>query len=206
MKLTAVAVLSFAQSIALGAPSVPVLYDDVELQWTVQAFPTGPFIHLNGTIEQVHAQILKINPSFDKAYPPMYLPDTEEVNFEGKRTECGRPLGFADKRYIVKGIDYLRRLPFEVPKLPPGSCGRVSCSWDSAIKWCNHNRHVQHLKSMKTLADGAEHLVANCNKYPFVPIETSARINAPHGTMVDRVSGQVWHEGGWSVIVGVEHC
>ncbi|KAK4664793.1 uncharacterized protein QC763_507695 [Podospora pseudopauciseta] len=79
MKFATVGLLSFAQSIVLGSPS-PSSYPvrrDVDLQWTVQAFPNGPFIHVNGTIEQVYSHVLKINPSFDKEFVPGHLPDED---------------------------------------------------------------------------------------------------------------------------------
>ncbi|KAK0714414.1 heterokaryon incompatibility protein-domain-containing protein [Apiosordaria backusii] len=50
----------------LAAPPRPsASYRDVELEWRVQAFPHGPYILLNGTIEQVRDQLLTINPRFD---------------------------------------------------------------------------------------------------------------------------------------------
>lgn len=39
---------------------------------------------------------------------------------------------------IEDGIDYLRHVPFQPTNGPgPGNCGRVSCSWNAAIWWCN---------------------------------------------------------------------
>ncbi|KAK4198294.1 hypothetical protein QBC40DRAFT_256168 [Triangularia verruculosa] len=238
MKLAPVVVLSL-QGVALAAPATPTVQqaDDVDLIWHVRAFPGGPLLQLNGTIQQVHGQLLKINPEFDHVFgisdhlthaspqpspavpyppPPVWnatipkikpappsLPGWEEINFEGKRRKCGGPLEYIEKSYIQEGIRYLRDLPFEVPRLPPGSCGRVSCSWDAAIKWCNQNQNLQSLKSMKTIADGAQYLVKNCNKYPLVSPRLDTASEQPAR---DRVSGEVWHERGWSVIVGKEEC
>lgn len=40
--------------------------------------------------------------------------------------------------YIWQGIDYLESVPGTPGNGPgPGNCGRVSCSYSSAIYWCN---------------------------------------------------------------------
>lgn len=52
---------------------------------------------------------------------------------------------------------------------------------------------------MKTLADGAEHLAQMC-------VRPGLNTLVKDASALDRVSGQVWHEGGWSIIVGLENC
>lgn len=45
---------------------------------------------------------------------------------------------------IVEGISYLRGVPGSPSNGPgPGNCGRVSCSYESAIWWCNDVSHAE---------------------------------------------------------------
>lgn len=52
--------------------------------------------------------------------------------------DCNVDYKYAGKVTIVWGINYLRSITGK-PKNGPGpnNCGRVSCSWNSAIYWCN---------------------------------------------------------------------
>jgi len=46
-------------------------YGIEELTWEVQAFPDGPFLNISGSIEKVHAELLKINPNLDEDFAPL---------------------------------------------------------------------------------------------------------------------------------------
>ncbi|KAL2819135.1 hypothetical protein BJX63DRAFT_28448 [Aspergillus granulosus] len=59
------------------------------------------------------------------------------------------------------GIEYLRGVG-GTPKQAPKSCGRVSCSYWTAIYWCNNNDETHYLRSFDTIADGAQFLLDKC--------------------------------------------
>lgn len=108
------------------------------LQWIIEVFP-GQNEILNGTIQEVYAQALQINPSFE-------LPESENndlaettESIQKSVVECGI-YRTAEKRRIQEGVRYLNSLrgtgrPWLGPG--PGRCSRVSCSYNAAIIWCN---------------------------------------------------------------------
>ncbi|KAM5343431.1 hypothetical protein ACJ41O_011968 [Fusarium nematophilum] len=119
-------------------------YDTFIPEWEVEVSPGGPTVALNGTIEEVHAELLKLNLSCDEDY---LEPETDEEASElEKRTDCsGSKLmcfvngyTWADSVAIKDGIIYLRKLkgrPINGAGL--NASGRVSCSYNYAIYWCN---------------------------------------------------------------------
>lgn len=124
------------------------------IEWEVQATPSGEMIKLNGTVKSVHEQLLAINPNYEAEFaalePEQGVEHDEDLeatasgdlakrtDFSTYKYECfGRWRG-ASPKYILQGIKYLRKLPGRPTNGPgPGACGRVSCSWNSAISWCN---------------------------------------------------------------------
>jgi hypothetical protein len=105
------------------------------LEWEVQVAP-GQVEVLNGTIQEIFAQAVQINPDFTHKGGAA---STTKRSLREKRTtvNCGTwPL--ADKGRIQEGISYLRTVPAAPRNGPgPGACGRVSCSYNAAIYWCN---------------------------------------------------------------------
>ena len=112
-------------------------------KWEVEAYPGGPVIALNGTIQEVRNALIKLNPSWDIDYPDRNI-SRRDATIEARRDtqfnlyNCfGRWPG-TNRGPIVDGIRYLRRTngrPTEGPG--PGKCSRVSCSYNAAIYWCN---------------------------------------------------------------------
>ncbi|KAH8898684.1 hypothetical protein GQ53DRAFT_777319 [Thozetella sp. PMI_491] len=156
------AVISLARAVgnavAIDAP-IPG-YGVEDLQWEVQAFPDGPKMNVTGTVEQVRAQLTKLNPNYglefgiEKRFGPV----------------CGGgSYGWkaADAKRILEGISYLRGVGGQPTNGPgPGNCGRVSCSYNSAIWWCNDNTDTFSLPSYSTIADCAQWVVGqNFNGY-----------------------------------------
>lgn len=65
---------------------------------------------------------------------------------------------------ISVGIEYLRGVPGQPLELHRG-CGQVSCSWNSAIYWCNEEKdHGLRLKQYGDIADGAKAVIDKCAK------------------------------------------
>lgn len=110
-------------------------YDVVDLTWQVEVFP-GHFENLTGTAEQVHHAARAMNPGW-KPNLAKRVP-----LFNWSKVICGageRGWHPCKVRRIEEGIEYLRGLA-GVPRNGPGpeTCGRVSCSYQAAIWWCNN--------------------------------------------------------------------
>ncbi|RAO74090.1 uncharacterized protein BHQ10_010102 [Talaromyces amestolkiae] len=178
-------------------------YDIVELSWEVTPTPGQPAIILNGTVEQVRSQLLAINPRYqfgfiakrgDLLAAPTAATDLTEPTAVAHSAQiwkmtCG---GYdsADTSQIEDGIKYLNGIAGQ-PKNGPGpnNCGRVSCSYNSSIWWCNDNASPQALPGFYTIATGATKI-----------------INACLGQNNSTVSGTGEHPGNWRVVVKGDIC
>ncbi|KYK55795.1 hypothetical protein DCS_07759 [Drechmeria coniospora] len=153
------------------------------LQWDIEVSP-GRVEVLNGTVQEVYAQALQINPNF-KLMPVSEKRDLYERNTP---VECGT-YKLAYKSAIEEGIRYLRGLS-GAPSNGPGDsiCARVSCSYNSAIWWCSGKPYLRTLGSWDWIANSAQHIVNTC------------------ASEADKVSG-LNHEGDdWSTFISHDDC
>lgn len=60
-----------------GASQLP--HDDRPTTWEVEAFPSGAFTIMHGTIDEVHAQLLRINPRWDDDFRHHAVPAPRPV-------------------------------------------------------------------------------------------------------------------------------
>ncbi|KAJ0422770.1 hypothetical protein BJY00DRAFT_310778 [Aspergillus carlsbadensis] len=74
----------------------------------------------------------------------------------------------------------------------PGNCGRVSCSYNTAIWWCNDEPFTKTLMGYDRIYYGAMEIVSPCSHTPF----GGGR----------KTSGQAFSTGGWNVIVRKDKC
>jgi hypothetical protein len=116
------------------------------LSWDVEVSPGGPIITLNGTIEEVHAQLTKINPNHDAEFAlhntNKPAPGTTALK---KRADGWQSVRGCSTRWekalsttvddMILGLDAAKGKPNEGPG--PGTCGQVSCKDDNSIWWCN---------------------------------------------------------------------
>lgn len=150
MKLT---ILSLALSALASAAAVPaeqqqditIPGDIVPATWLVRAFTDGPDLTLQGTVQEVHAQLKQINANYDRDFGIPAASEAEEsqlhrrTDFRNTHTICGNfpHIGIT---HLAEGINYLRHVGGR-PQLPPRGatsvCSRVSCSYSTAIWWCN---------------------------------------------------------------------
>ncbi|KAG6153525.1 hypothetical protein E4U24_006616 [Claviceps purpurea] len=155
-------------------------------------------IVVNGTIQQVDSYMEAHYPGWSAkmanfpsshSAPAKRAPDWRKL----KDFNCNRLLHRGSTRAIVDGINYLRSISKDRhPRNGPGprSCGRVSCSWDAVIVWCNDGDEPKTLDSFSDIAAGAQLIVKICALNGDVPL----------------VSGQMWFVGNWSVIAGKWSC
>ncbi|KAJ0339264.1 hypothetical protein COL922a_004649 [Colletotrichum nupharicola] len=173
-----------------------------DVEWDVQAFPGGPMLTLNGTVEQVYQALVDINPNYDADFG---VEDVEvdvspvlerRTDFTGSSYFCrGRWVNDVAS-YAMDGINYL----YKVQGKPrngagPGNCGRVSCSGQdkggTGIWWCNDDNKPKELQSFGSIADGALWLYRRC-----------AQADVVYGW----VAGQVFHKTNWNVIISMANC
>lgn len=115
------------------------------MEWELETSPgAGDFTKFNGTVENVYQELLKINPNYEKELAA-HISQPENNKTLDKRTDFSTSKYICNGRWrgaptpeIRKGISYLRNLRGRPHLGPgPGKCSRVSCSWNSAIMWCN---------------------------------------------------------------------
>ncbi|KAM7205982.1 hypothetical protein V8F33_000812 [Rhypophila sp. PSN 637] len=173
--------------LALEAP-IPG-YKVQEIIWQVEPFDNGTSVEISGTVQDVIAELLKINPHY---LEDQFKADVNDAKLtitykRDNHINCNpRPGEWepADPWEIQGGITYLRKI-YGRPgsSAGPSTCGRVSCSWNSAIWWCNDNDKPMTLDSFGDIAQCAQEIVNTCNK-----------------TLEDTV-GQNFNDGNWNCIV-----
>ncbi|PNY26819.1 Uncharacterized protein TCAP_03253 [Tolypocladium capitatum] len=189
--MTVEAVRQQAANKAFGLDAPLPGYGVDVLQWELEVFPGNPPMNFSGTIQQAAGQINEINPEWYATY-------IQSASEEGSRSVDKR--GSFDKTFCgsgphnwqaaftphveegIKHLDGAKGRPVNGPG--PGNCGRVSCSYNSAIWWCNDKNRPQKLGSFGDIADGARDLLDFCS--------------AEEGVWV---LGQVFMQWDWNVIV-----
>lgn len=69
----------------------------------------------------------------------------------------------ADVTAVDEGISYLNHLPDSTRcSNSPSSCGRISCSYSSAIYWCNDNKYVRKVYRCNLFAGYASVVSREC--------------------------------------------
>ncbi|KAK9368505.1 hypothetical protein V1509DRAFT_653086 [Lipomyces kononenkoae] len=180
-----------------GLPNPPKDgYGVEELSWKVEVFPGQAHHVLNGTIQHVYNQVMEINPGF-QLKPNSAVKkrqDASRVSPLKKRqtltnyycdnfppAQCGP---------IADGINYLIGVSGQPVNGPgPGNCGQVSCSYDSAIWWCNDNPTTYTLASFIDIAALAQDVVNDC-AYGDCLV-----------SFAPTVAGQQFTDQDWNVIV-----
>lgn len=189
--------------------------------WEVEVAP-GQTEVLNGTVQEVYARALAINPNFQRvpAVARSSVQKLETARLAEKRgsvVKCGN-WPSAERRHIHADIAYLRALT-AAPRMPlgPGACYRVSCSYDSAIYWCNdvssHDigpcprrfpllsarlNHSPFALTQNKTWKNLDNLGLIANSAGFI-IFTCAR-------KASYVSGQNFEAGNWNTIVRGDKC
>lgn len=122
-------------------------YETVIPAWKGPAFVDGPDLILDGTVEQVHDQLVALNPNYDSdfGFTEPKAQGHDEAGLTKRNVfpddagyNCFGQWGFVFTDTLWAGIDYLRGVGGQ-PWMGPGvgTCARVSCSYRTAIWWCN---------------------------------------------------------------------
>ncbi|KAK6859070.1 hypothetical protein PG990_014394 [Apiospora arundinis] len=157
------------------------------MTWRGNITVDGPIHEFNGTVQEIHSQILKANPDF-KLLDVSHKDSVKTHQLEITNIDCNEPRdnnwGYAIGNEIQDGINYLRGLTGECSQTP-GPCGRISCSWNSAISWCWDNPTGSYTTQCSVLADYAQAVFDNC---PYRP-------NEVWGQAYDSAGFSVWCAG-----------
>ncbi|KAG6018754.1 hypothetical protein E4U40_007846 [Claviceps sp. LM458 group G5] len=198
--------LALGASVSARAISEPI-YHRVVPTWRVTIEPGEDLenmVLVNGTIQQVDAYMDAHYPGWSAKHAnttywvhpkesPASMPDLMKV----KSVTCNYPLHRASTRAILGGIDQLRsisldRTPSWVPS--PGTCGKLSCSEEGAIFWCNDSEALKFktLEGFSDIAAAAQAILYQC---------------AISGdTLMPMVSGKTTLFGDYTFIVGKSSC
>ncbi|KYK57127.1 hypothetical protein DCS_04134 [Drechmeria coniospora] len=166
--------------------------------WTVEIVP-GRTVVLNGTIQQVQAQLNRMNLS-----RTAHVPETDNSTLHSRHASEGtfsfpgyiqsfcNVFPKADPKNLFSSIRMLRDddANKKEPTLGPGPnlCSKISCQNWAAVWWCNDNSTPMTLSSANSVADGADYIMAECG-----------------GSKSD-YSGQVFHPTGWNVVLRYSNC
>ncbi|KAI0157469.1 hypothetical protein GGR57DRAFT_501085 [Xylariaceae sp. FL1272] len=174
------------------------------ISWTLPIVEGGEEYTFNGTIEEVFAQVN--DERAKQGLGPLDDPLSNSTHIEEMgvgnliqdrsltRTECKVGLlGAAASEKIQSGIKYLGKLKTKCRNgAGPGNCGRISCSWNSAIYWCNDKSVDSENYDCSSFAPYAQAIFDEC----------SYRV----GLDLDLVWGQAWDTDNFRVIIGLDHC
>ncbi|KAL4733705.1 hypothetical protein BDV11DRAFT_175437 [Aspergillus similis] len=174
--LPAIAAFTLVQASTLNLEAPIPGYGVEDFTWEMDTTPGGPTVLLNGTVQEIYAELLKINPSYDGDFADTLAAAQAMAETETKsETEAGAAslhkrlpvtcnnYDEAITRRIREGITYLRGVSGRPTNGPgPGNCGRVSCSYNSAIWWCNDNTSAKTLPGFNNIADGAQVVINHC--------------------------------------------
>ncbi|TLD21261.1 hypothetical protein PspLS_09116 [Pyricularia sp. CBS 133598] len=184
---------AMASSMAADSP-VPG-YRIETMQWSIEVAP-GHFEVLNGTIQEVMAQAHEVNPDFEAAPEPEVaeersISSPSSARLSKRAHQVCNQFPYANTQRIREGIATLNSLPAgSRPTLPrgPGTCGRVSCSGNSAIYWCNDNFQTWGPGGWEYIARSAQKVFDTC---------------AGHAASF---SGQGFEDEKWKTIITGDQC
>ncbi|KAI1661838.1 hypothetical protein F4813DRAFT_398363 [Daldinia decipiens] len=174
--------------------SPPSGYSLSNLTWVGKAFKHGSDISITGSsMRNIEAQIREINPKF--SWDDQENADST-VSLQNSKTHltCDpNNIWWAQVFRIEEGIDYLKGIKGRCHMGPgPRVCTRISCSYKSAIWWCNDNDHDIYM-DCSLWSQYAQDIVDACQTH-----DASARVR-----------GQKFNnEQNWNVMVGFDndHC
>lgn len=184
----------------------------VDVSWAVEAFPGNATstVNLNGTVQEIIQQLIEINSEYPvhdisiegskNVFPDAAVSTLPDAHLAGQVLEANEKQASTNKvctdrwpaaKYteIRNGIRYLRQLTSGKPANGPGpgACSRVSCSYKSAIYWCNDDNDRKELDSWEKVASNAEVVMHLC-------------VWKLDGG-VYQTRGQLFDPDGWNVIV-----
>ncbi|KAK4195720.1 hypothetical protein QBC40DRAFT_315603 [Triangularia verruculosa] len=141
---------------AVSVHAIPASFDGMtisDITWTGQVVENGPMVNFSGpSLYAIEQSIAAVYPGFTWASAPRSIDQdaaTADLHSSDDSTDIPTPsllkcweggAGDADSVHINEGVNYLQSVPGWCNNGPgPNNCGQISCSYNSAIMWCNHN-------------------------------------------------------------------
>ncbi|OTA52106.1 hypothetical protein K449DRAFT_427368 [Hypoxylon sp. EC38] len=193
--LTGVAIMFRAFSLPLeGQHGLPSGYSRSNLTWTGNITNNGPEMSFNGSsFQDIEVQILQANPEFSWN-DHQDTNDSITLSTRAKHHLSCDPnnIWWAQAFRIQEGIDYLRGKTGTCSMVAgPRVCTRISCSYKSAIWWCNDNDYPIQ-EDCSVWSDYAQDILDNCQT----------------NDASSRVRGQEFSTNDWNIMVGFDddHC
>ncbi|KAJ0167136.1 hypothetical protein CTA2_4233 [Colletotrichum tanaceti] len=201
MLAACILIAAFAAVVVSGLEAPIPGYSVFTPEWEVQVTPGGESVHMNGTIEHIFDELANVNPVYTEALMKDFTALGHDRPGALERREDWRTRPFICRNHpsakvdaAWDGIRYLRTLKSK-PKSSagPASCGQISCSWNTAIWWCNDKAVNKELESYRVIADGAQYMWEACT---------------PRGNSRYWSSGQIFSNDGWNIIIkkSESHC
>lgn len=141
-----------ANSFAEGSLVTPnKTYEIIDINWYLEVNNTYN-VTATGTIQELFGNLTVADPLAAAAINQSVSGTLNETNLiellardasSNPTTIICNEFPSASAQRIRDGITYLKGVPGKPSNGPgPGTCGRVSCSYDSAIYWCNDVRNL----------------------------------------------------------------
>ncbi|KAF2972521.1 hypothetical protein GQX73_g1167 [Xylaria multiplex] len=136
-----------------------------DIEW--RGFPDFDGVVFKGTIQNVIHQMKKIK---GVDYTPDFVSKAENQTLGvqpaaidcDQEIKCGGPK--AKPKPVSEGVDYLLQLSDTIMcSNGPTACGRISCSWDAAIIWCNDKAAPSNSFKCKMFAGYADAILGHCS-------------------------------------------
>ncbi|KAI1453674.1 hypothetical protein F4805DRAFT_360633 [Annulohypoxylon moriforme] len=176
---------------------LPSGYSLSNLTWTGNITKNGPERSFTGpNFQSIDAQILKANPDF--TWPDVNSTDLNSTDLatpsksEPWLTCDPNNIWYAQAFRIEEGIDYLSKRTGKCHMdAGPRVCTRISCSYKSAIWWCNDNTNPIEENCM-LWSHYAQNILDACRS----------------NDAANRVRGQKFSSANWNIMVGFDddHC
>ncbi|VBB81497.1 Putative protein of unknown function [Podospora comata] len=144
-----------------------------DITWTGRVVANGSMVNFTGpSLQAIEQSIASVYPGFTWATAPQpnddfslssrNIDDTQDDPTPSLLKCWDGGVGDADASHITEGINYLQSVPGYCSNgAGAANCGQISCSYNSAIMWCNNNRRT-YTTHCKSLAKYATAIVRGC--------------------------------------------
>ncbi|KAI1395053.1 hypothetical protein F4819DRAFT_506214 [Hypoxylon fuscum] len=186
-------VLSLTAATVFGSPQplegFPGDYTLGNLTWEGNVTDNGPLMSFSGpSFHDIESQILQANPGF--TWPDQGTTNSPALKKVDHMTCDPNNIWWAQIFRIEEGIDYLKGKTGRCYIGPgPRFCSRLSCSYHSAIYWCNDQDQAVWIDCDRWTSY-AQMIVDQCS------VEDSSQT----------VRGQVFDTDNWNIMVGYGDC
>ncbi|KAI6088723.1 hypothetical protein F4821DRAFT_257562 [Hypoxylon rubiginosum] len=178
-----------AATATAGYSGIPDGYSLGNVTWVGNITAGGPEVTFTGaSFPEIEAQIRQANPNF--AWPEHDVSSADKAMLVD-HLSCDLPqFYYAVRDKVIDGIDYLRGKTGQCHMdAGPYVCSRISCSYDSAIFWCNDNDTPLTI-DCGLWSEYAQNILDECQT----------------DDASEHIKGQQFNVDNWNIIVGYSKC